>query len=115
LFDRRINERNRARMPRFGAFFYSLYKPCGPFFRLFRRQFFHFRFRLPAFGLFFYLAAGFRLSPDDFRVEEEAYLIFRKHWPVNVAFFLISGLEHGATKSAVVEAAEKRICKRKRV
>jgi hypothetical protein len=91
LFDREINEGNRARIPRFGAFLCSLYKPYGPFFYLFRRFLFHFRF--PAFGFLSHLAAGLRLSPDDLRVKKKAYLVFREHWPVSITLSLTSGLD----------------------
>jgi hypothetical protein len=76
-------------MPRFGAFLCPFYRP---FFRLFRRQFLHLRFRLPTFGLLSHSAAGPRLSPDDLRIKEKAHLILRKHWPVSVALSLTPGL-----------------------
>jgi hypothetical protein len=79
-------------MSRFNAFFCPFYRSCGLFFRFFRRQFLYFRFRLFTFGLFLYLAAGPRLSSDDFRIEKKAYFIFREHWPVNVIFLFIPGL-----------------------
>jgi hypothetical protein len=55
LFNKKINEKNKTRISRFSAFFYSLYKFCGPFFLFFSPLIFLLSLSLSLFYVRFFL------------------------------------------------------------